>query len=159
MADEIEREEVAEGEQAEEKLFTQAELDAVVSKRVNAVKRGMPSAEELTEFRTWKQTHTDTDTQLQTVTGERDTAQSELEMAKRENLLLRHGIPADDVDYYVYKISKSMEDDQTFEEAAKKFLKENKRQTVRMDTGARFNGSRTQTANDEMNQLLRGALK
>lgn len=148
-----------EEQQEEEKLFTQAELDAIISKRVSAAKRGMPSAEELGEFRTWKQTHTDTDTQLQTITGERDTAQSELEMAKRENYLLRQGIPADDVDYYVYKITKAMEDDQTFEEAAKKFLKENKRQTVRMDTGARFNGSRTQTANEEMNQLLRGALK
>ena len=148
-----------EEQQEEEKLFTQAELDAIISKRVSAAKRGMPSAEELGELRTWKQTHTDTDTQLQTITGERDTAQSELEMAKRENYLLRQGIPADDVDYYVYKITKTMEDDQTFEEAAKKFLKENKRQTVRMDTGARFNGSRTQTANEEMNQLLRGALK
>lgn len=157
MADEPEVQ--AQEEQEEEKLFTQAELDAIISKRVSAAKRGMPSAEELGEFRTWKQTHTDTDTQLQTITGERDTAQSELEMAKRENYLLRQGIPADDVDYYVYKITKTMEDDQTFEEAAKKFLKENKRQTVRMDTGARFNGSRTQTANEEMNQLLRGALK
>lgn len=157
MADEPEVQ--AQEEQEEEKLFTQAELDAIISKRVSAAKRGMPSAEELGEFRTWKQTHTDTDTQLQTITGERDTAQSELEMAKRENYLLRQGIPADDVDYYVYKITKAMEDDQTFEEAAKKFLKENKRQTVRMDTGARFNGSRTQTANEEMNQLLRGALK
>ena len=146
-------------EQEEEKRFTQAELDAVVSKRVNALKKGMPSAEELSEFRTWKQTHTDTDTKLQTITGERDTAQSELEMAKREIFLLKQGIPAEDVDYYVYKISKTMDDDTEFEDAAKAFLKDHKRKTVHMDTGARLNGDNggTKSWNDKMNELIRNA--
>ena len=159
MDENLENQNGGEEQEEGEKLFTQAELDAIISKRVNAAKRGMPSADELTEFRTWKQTHTDTDTQLKTITGERDTAQSELEMARREIFLLKKGIPAEDVDYYVYKISKTMDDDTEFENAAKAFLKENKRTTVHMDTGARLNGDNggTKSWNDKMNELIRNA--
>ena len=128
-------------EQHEEKTFTQAEVDAMIGKRLAKATRGMPSQEELTEFRNWKKEHqTDSDA-LATVTTERDSAQNELEIAKREILLLKNGIPADDVDFYVYKISKLVNDETTFEDAAKAFLKENKRKTVFMDTGARITGS------------------
>ena len=154
-------------EEQEEKLFTQAELDAIISKRVGAVKKGMPSSEEIAEFRTWKATHTDADTQLKTITGERDKANKDLEsaladyeMARRENYLLRQGIPAEDVDYYVYKISKTMDGDTEFETAAKAYLKDHKRQTVKMDTGARLtSGSGGKSVNEAMNELIRNSAK
>ena len=154
-------------EEPEEKLFTQAELDAILSKRVNAVKKGMPGADELAEFRSWKATHADADTQLKTITGERDAAQKDLEsaladyeMARRENYLLRQGIPAEDVDYYVYRISKTMDGDTEFETAAKAYLKDHKRQTVKIDTGARLtSGSGSGNINDAMNALIRNSAK
>lgn len=156
----VEEQDNGEGAGEEERRFTQAEVDAIISKRVSAVKRGMPTADELKEFRGWKAQHSSDE--LQTVTSERDTAQNELEIARRENILLRKGVPADDVDYYVYKISKLVDDEVSFEDAAEKFFKDNKqRASVRMDTGAKFgNGHNSQaTANDTMNSLIRGAMK
>lgn len=159
QVDETENEEQGEqGQQGGGRTFTQEEVNALINSRFAKLMKGMPSKEELTAFRSWKQTHANDEATLQELTGERDTAQSELEMAKRENHLLKQGIPAEDVDYYVYKISKMVDDDTSFEEATKKFLKENKRSFVRMDTGARLSGGgKGQSANETMNDLLRNA--
>lgn len=145
-----------------ERTFTQAEVNEMISKRLAQERRNQPTADELTEFRNWKQTNkpkTDADKLLE-MTGERDTAQNELELSRRENYLLRQGVDPEDVDYYVYKISKGMGEDEKFEDAAKKFLKDHKRTTsVRVDTGARLNGGASQNgnANQTMNDLIRAA--
>ena len=84
-------------------------------------------------------------------------------MVRRENYLLRQGIDPDDVDYYVYKISKAMKDDEEFEDAAKAFLKDHKAgkhggSGVRVDLGGRLNGDNSKkTANQQMNDILRRA--
>ena len=84
---------------------------------------------------------------------------AEMEMTRRENYLLRKGVEPDDVDYYVYKISKSMDGETDFEDAAEAFLKNHKpKSAVRMDTGARLNtGSGKKSPNDAMNELIRNA--
>lgn len=153
-------EETSGEEQEEEKRFTQAEVDALISKRIARERKGMPKAEELNAFREWQRDHAGDEATLESVTSERDSAQSELEIARRENYLLKNGIAADDVDYYVYKISKAMDDETSFEEAAKKFFKENRRTTVRVDTGARLSGaSGAKSVNETMNSILRNARK
>lgn len=153
-------EELGEEQEPEEKRFTQAEVDALISKRIAKERRGMPKAEELAAFREWQKGHADNTETLESVTSERDAAQSDLEMTRRENYMLRKGVPADDVDYFVYKVSKAMEDGESFEDAAEKYLKENKRSTVRMDTGARLSGKASEkTANEAMNALIRSAGK
>ena len=147
-----------------ERMFTQAELDAAINRRLARERKGQPSAEELAAFREYQRTHapkTEAE-QLRDMTTERDSAQTELELARRENDLLRHGIPADDVDYYVFKISKLATDDKDFEAAAKEYLKGHKTRGgsgVRVDMSGRLSGSGnpTKTANETMNDLLRAA--
>ena len=118
--------------------------------------------EEQDEFRKWKEEHAPKDeaTRIREAETERDSAQTELEMSRRENLLLRMGVSADDVDYYVYKITKDVKDDEEFSDAAKRYLKDHNksRSSVRMDTGVRLNDKAgKKTANETMNELLRSA--
>lgn len=42
-------------EPAPEKTFTQAEVDTLIGKRLAKAMKGMPSEEEMTAFRTWKE--------------------------------------------------------------------------------------------------------
>lgn len=154
-----------------EVTFTQAEVDALVSKEkaraVAKATKGMPSEEELTAFRTWKGNQQTEQDRWNTLTNERDTArnqlsaaQAELEQYKREKLLLSKGVAADDVDYYAFKIGKLVTDTVTFEQAAEQFLAEKKPGTVRVNFSAPVGGNGSaKTANEEMNALIRGALK
>ena len=156
MADDFEQnqQEEQQGEHGE-RTFTQEEVDNLINQRLARERRGMPKAEELAAFRAWQK-----EQKAEPATPEKkDEDDSELEIVRRENHLLRQGVPADDVDYYVYKISKMVNDETSFEDAAKKFLKENKRSVVRMDTGARLNGGGNsgKSANETMNELSRQA--
>ena len=154
-------------EQSEQKerTFTQEEVDAIINKRIAKLKQGQPSAEERAAFREYQKQHAPKDdaTKLKDMTSERDSAQTELEMARRENYLLKQGISADDVDFYVYKITKSMGDDEDFEEAAKKYLKEHKqRPGIRVDMGGRLNNGANggkPNASQTMNDLIRKAMR
>ena len=154
-------------QQEEEKRYTQAEVDQMINKRLARERKNNPqlSNEELAAFREYQKTHPPKDdaAKLKDVTRERDSVQVELEMSRRENFLLRQGIEAENVDFYVYKISKSMKDDEEFEDAAKAYLKEHKPRSstggVRFDTGGRLNGGKKPSENDAMNALIRGALR
>lgn len=156
-----------EPETVPEKTFTQAEVDTLIGKRLARAMKGMPSEEELTAFRNWKGSQQTEQDRWNTLTKERDTAQSqltaaqtELEQYKREKLLLSKGVSADDVDYYAFKIGKLVTDSVTFEQAAEQFLAEKRPGTVRVDFSAPIGGGKPQkTANEEMNALIRGALK
>ena len=148
MADEMENEQQEEQqeEQQGERMFTQAEVDALISKRIAREKKGMPTEDELKAYRDWKKAQSPDD-EGKATQSELDSALVEVEMARRENYLLRKGIDPEDVDYYVYRISKAMDGDTDFEDAAEEYLKQHKpRSSVRMDTGARFkngNGKKT----------------
>jgi len=148
-----------------QRTFTQEEVDAIINRRLAKERKGQPSAEELAAFREYQKEHAPKDdaTKLKDMTSERDSAQTELEMARRENYLLRQGVSAEDVDFYVYKITKAMDEDESFEEAAKKYLKEHKaRPGVRVDMGSRLNnganGGKT-NASQTMNDLIRKAMR
>ena len=147
-----------EQQEQEVKTFTQEEVDEIVSKRIARERKNLPSAEELAAYRDWKNSQTPKD---ETATqNDLDSALAEMEMTRRENYLLRQGIDPEDVDYYVYKISKSMDGETDFEDAAKEFLKTHKKpkSAVTIDTGARLNAnSGKKTANEVMNALIRGA--
>ena len=146
-----------------EKTYTQAEVDKMIEKRLARERKNQPSEQELTEFREYQKTHKQkTDAEKVTeLTGERDSAQTELEMARSENYLLKQGVDPEDVDYYTYKITRSMKEDEDFEDAAKAFLKDHKPRSsgggVRFDTGGRLNGGGKKSENDVMNALIRGA--
>lgn len=159
--DEVSTNEVEQQEQEQEvRTFTQEEVDEIVSKRIARERKNLPSAEELNEYREWKKSQTpkadDTPTQ-----SDLDSALAEMEMTRRENYLLKQGIDPEDVDYYVYKISKSMDGETDFEDAAKEFLKTHKSRTrsaVTIDTGARLNsGNVKKSLNEQMNDIIRNS--
>lgn len=158
-------------EAAPEKTFTQAELDSIVGKRIAKAMKGMPGEEELTAFRAWKESQQTEQERWDALTRERDegktvlaAAQSELEQLRREKYLIGKGVPAEDVDYYAFKIGQLVTDDTTFERVAEAFLTENAPQkpekaagTVRVDFGAPLGAGRTSmTMTDYINQRLRG---
>ena len=146
-------------QEQEERTFTQAEVDELINKRMARVKKGLPSDEELNAYREWKAKQNPEPAKA--TPDELETARMEAEMTRRENYLLRKGIDPDDVDYYVYRISKEMDGDTDFEDAAEDYLKKhNKKNPVRMDTGARLNGgAKTKTGNEAMNDIIRNARK
>jgi hypothetical protein len=147
-----------------ERTFTQAEVDALVGRRVAKATKGMPDESELAAFRTWKANQQTEADKLNSLTQERDTATAalaaaneELEQFKREKLLTGMGVSADDVDYYAFKIGKLVTEDKTFEDAAKEYLQDKTGGKVRVDLGAALSGSKVATTtNESMNQLLRG---
>lgn len=151
----------------QEKTFTQADVDALIQKRLDRERKKMPSEDELTAFRAWRESQQTEQDRWNTLANERDTAQSqlsavqaELEQQKREKLLLSKGVSIDDVDYYAFKIGKLVTDSVSFEQAAEQFLAERKPGTVRVDFSAPVGGGdKPRTANERMNALIRGALK
>jgi len=153
--------------QQAERTFTQAELDTIVARRLAKAQRGMPDEVELTAFRAWKDSQQTEQQRMNTLTQERDTARNDLaaanakvEQYEREKLMLAKGIPADDVDYYVFKAGQMVSDTKTFEQAADEVIKARPPQTVRVDFGAPLNsGGEKKTSNDAMNALIRGARK
>ncbi len=141
-----------------ERTFTQSEVDALIAKRLDRERKKYPAEEELAAFRDWRENQTEQRNLLETLTKERDQAKSELERLRRENFLLGKGVAAEDADYYAYKIGKLATDGVDFEQAAEKFLAERQEaRRYRVETGAYLGGGRTASANDAMNELLRGA--
>lgn len=157
--------------QPEEKIFTKAEFDKAMDKavgdRLAGIMKKMPKEEELTAFRSWKESQQTEKERWDSLSKERDeaatalsAAQAELEQYKRERLLLQKGVPADDVDYYAYKIGKLVTDSLPFEKAAEEYLKEKNLGAVTVDTAAPLSGGKTPpTPNESMNSLIRGARK
>lgn len=154
--------------QGGEKTFTQAEVDALIGKRVAKAMKGMPSEDELKAFNAWKESQQTEKEKWDNLTKERDTARTDLaaaqakvEQYEREKFLTGKGVPAEDVDYYSFKIGKLVTDSKTFEQAAEEFLKENNPSKVRVDMSAPLGSDPKATtgANDAMNALIRGAFK
>lgn len=151
-----------------EKLFTQAELDAAVSRRLARAQRGMPDEAELAAFRTWKESQQTEQQRLAAITQERDTAKNDLtaanaktEQLSREILMYQKGITdAEDVKYYAYRIGQMVTDSKTFEQAAEEYFKDHPPRSAgaRVDTGGSLSGGTPpKTNNDFMNALIRGA--
>ena len=152
----------------QEKTFTQAELDTIVAKRLAKAQRGMPSDDELTAFRAWKESQQTEQQKWDAMKVERDTAKTELtaaqakiEQYEREKVLIGKGVSLEDVDYYAFKIGKLVTDNKSFEQAATEYFSENKpRGAVIVDFGGSLSGGSTKnTPNEAMNALIRGARK
>lgn len=158
-------------EQPAEKTFTQAEVDAIVGRRVAKATKGMPGEEELSKFRAWQESQQTEKERWDTLQKERDESKTALaealakvEQYEREKTLLGMGVKADDVDYYVFKIGKMVTDTTDFKKAAEHYLKDNPiiqhSDTVRVDFGAPLSGGQpAKSGNEIMNSLIRGARK
>ena len=90
-------------------------------------------------------------------------ANSRLEQLERERCLLLKGVPADDVDYYAFKIAKLVTPERDFGTAADAFLKEHGVRSpapgLRFSTGAALGAQspRKETAAERMNDIIRSA--
>lgn len=147
------------------KTFTQEEVDAMIGKRLAKAMKGIPSEEELTAYRTWK----DSQQTEQERQAKRDkefadnkaaltAAQAEIEQMKRDKYVLSKGLTGDDAEFIAFKALKMVDDKTTFEQAVDK-LTEN-RQKVKFDWSAPAGGGEKKSdTNAAMNNLIRGALK
>ena len=158
---------------AEEKTFTQEEVNTIVSQRLAREREGQLTPDEIAEYRTLKAQQIDhiqqqqaQSAQIASITTERDSAKSalatanaELEALKREKYLIGKGVSADDLDYVGFKVSKNVTAEKTFEAAADEFLADFKG-TAKVDLGGGLGGgTQKATPNAMMNDLIRSAKK
>lgn len=155
-------------ERSSEKSFTQEELDSMFGRRLAAAMKGMPGKEELTAFRAWKESQQTEKERWDALTRERDESKTALtaalakvEQFEREKFLLGKGVPAEDVDYYAFKIGKQVTDTVDFQKAAEIYLKDNPPAgTMTVDMSAPLGGGKpAKNENEMMNSLIRGARK
>ena len=147
------------------KTFTQEEVDAMIGKRLAKAMKGIPSDEEITAYRTWKdgqQTEQERQAKRDKELADSKTAltaaQTELEQVKRDKYVLSKGLSGEEAEFIAFKALKMVDDKTTFEQAVDK-LTEN-RQKVKFDWTAPAGGGDKPNANNAaMNNLIRGALK
>lgn len=147
------------------KTFTQEEVDAMIGKRLAKAMKGMPSEEDLTAYRTWKDGQKEEKERWDTLTGERDTlagklnaAEAERDQLKRELYLTRKGLAGEEAEFIAFKAGKMVDDKTTFEQAVDALTADRKKTTF--DWTAPIGGGSQKTGvNDAMNALIRGALK
>lgn len=146
----------------EEKRFSQAEVDDLISKRLARERKKYPTDEELADWRNWKETRQQGEEasakaarELNDYKTKYDHAIRELEQARNEMYLLAKGVPGEDIDYYTYKISKLTNEETTFEQAAQKYLEEKHIGGMKVSTGVQVTGSAAKSENDVINDALR----
>lgn len=150
-----------------EKLFTQADIDRILEKRLERVTRDLPSKDELKAYHDWKANQQTEADKLKNAENERDTekaarlaAEAKLTQYEREKYLTAKGVSADELEFYCFKIGQLVTDKVDFETAAEKFLKERK-PAVRVDMSAHVgaNGGTDNGSNAAMNAIIRGKFK
>jgi hypothetical protein len=147
------------------KTFTQEEVDAMIGKRLAKAMKGIPSEEEITAYRTWKDSQqTEQERQAKQAKDLADSkaaltaSQAEVEQLKRDKYVLGKGLTGEDAEFIAFKALKMVDDKTTFEQAVDK-LTEN-RQKVKFDWTAPAGGGEKKTdINAAMNDLIRGAMK
>lgn len=150
-----------------EKTFTQAEVDAMIGKRLAKAMKGMPSEEELTAYRTWKDGQAGEKDRWDKLTGERDTlagkltaAEAERDQLKRDLYLAKKGLTGEEAEFIAFKAGKMVDGKKTFEQAVDELTAERKQTQTTFDWTAPVGGGKPKTGeNDVMNALIRGALK
>lgn len=152
-------------EPAPAKTFTQEEVDAMIGKRLAKAMKGMPSEEELTAYRTWKDGQAGEKERWDKLTGERDTlsgkltsAETERDQLRRELYVLKKGLTGEEAEFITFKAEKMVNDKTTFEQAVDALTAERKKTTFDW-TAPVGGGSKKTGENDVMNALIRGALK
>ena len=144
-------------EPAPEKTFTQAEVDAMIGKRLAKAMKGMPSEEELTAYRTWQTGQAGEKERWDKLTGERDTlsgkltaAESERDQLKRELYVLKKGLTGEEAEFIAFKAGKIVDEKTTFEQAVDSLTAD--RQKITFDWTAPVGGGSSKTGeNDLMN--------
>lgn len=156
---------VVEPEAAPAKTFTQEEVDAIVGKRLAKAMKGVPSEEELTAYRSWKENQPTEQKRWNDLTVERDTANgrisaltAELEQAKRDNYILSKGLTGDEAEFISFKAAKMVDEKTTFEAAVDQLTAEREKKPT-FDWSAPVGGNKPTNTSSAMNAIIRGATK
>ena len=149
-----------------EKKFTQAEVDAIIGKRLAEERAKFPTAEEMSKYNAYKAAQATDAEKMTALATERDTARNDLaaEKAKvaqlqHEALLAKLGAPTDDIEYVDFKVRQMVTAEKNYETAAKEFISGWKA-PVHADMGGNLDGGASpQSVNSTMNAIIRGARK
>ena len=152
--------------ETQEKTFTQSEVDALVQRRQERERKKYPNEEELSAFRSWKESQQTEQERWSNLTKERDesrtalsAAQAELQQLKREKYVVSKGISGEEAEFITFKAGKMVDDKTTFEQAVDALTADRKNPTFDWTAPVGGNGTKEQTENSMMNALIRGALK
>ena len=150
----------------QEKTFTQADVDKMIQSRLDRERKKMPSEEELTAFRTWKDSQQTEQDRMNNITKERDTAVSNLSAANAKIEQLEHeryvsskGFAGDEAEFIAFKAAKMVDDKTTFEQAVDAIAQERRPRTSFDWTAPVGDGNQKNAPNAAMNALIRGAIK
>lgn len=149
----------------QEKTFTQAEVDTLIQKRLDRERKKYPNDDELSAFRTWKDSQQTEQEKWNNLTKERDesrtelsSVKAELEQLKREKYVASKGISGEEAEFIAFKAAKLVDDKTTFEQAVDSLTADRKKTTFDW-TAPVGEGTKKNGANAEMNALIRGAFK
>ena len=150
----------------QEKTFSQADVDKMIQSRLERERKKMPSEEELTAFRTWKDSQQTEQDRMNNITKERDTAVSNLSAANAKIEQLEHeryvsskGFTGDEAEFIAFKAAKMVDDKTTFEQAVDAIAQERRPRTSFDWTAPVGDGNQKNAPNAAMNALIRGAIK
>ena len=150
--------------ETQERTFTQAEVDALIQKRLERERKKYPGDEELAAFRAWRGARQEEQDAVNVLTRERDegrtalsAAQAERDRLKQELYVLKKGFSGEEAEFIAFKAGRLTDDQTTFEQAVDA-LAAGRRKTTFDWTAPVGGGSRKTGENDMMNALIRGAL-
>lgn len=153
-------------EPAAEVTFTQAEVDAIVGRRIAKAMKGMPSKEELAEYTTWKANQPAEQERINALTTERDTFSAQLVEAnakiaqfERERYIASKGLTGEDAEFVAFRAAKLVSDDKTFEQAVDELLQDRKPGVVIKTGGSLGGGDGAKSSSDIFNAIIRNARK
>lgn len=149
----------------QEKTFTQADVDKMIQSRLDRERKKYPSEEEITAYRTWKDSQqTEQERQAKQAKDLADSkaaltaSQAEVEQLRRDKYVLSKGLAGEDAEFIAFKAMKMVNDKTTFEQAVDALTANRKKATFDWMAPA-GGGTKENTANQQMNALIRGALK
>ena len=149
----------------QEKTFTQADVDKLIQTRLDRERKKYPSEEEITAYRTWKDSQqTEQERQAKQAKDLADSkaalsaSQAEVEQLRRDKYVLSKGLTGEDAEFVAFKAMKMVNDKTTFEQAVDALTANRKKATFDC-TAPTGGGTKENTANQQMNALIRGALR
>lgn len=153
--------------------YTYEQLEEIASARAEKAsrsaladffrKQGMSEEDITSAIADYKQNREKAKPNVSVIEKERDEAKEELQRYKNEKTLSKKHVREEDMDYVLFKVSQMVDEKTDFVHAADKFLKENPRyagqNTYRVSTAAKAGGGTSQTTNEQINDVIRSAIK
>ena len=147
----------------QEKTFTQADVDALIQKRLERERKKFPNDEEMTAYRTWKDNQQTEQERWNKLQGERDTlsgkltaAEGERDNLKRELYVLKKGLSGDEAEFIAFKAGKMVDDNTTFEQAVDALTAERRKTTFDWTAPVGEGTPQAIYLNERINKELRG---